>query len=214
MKRPLWISVTIIALAIGLIVLPASALGIPPFVNCTFVAPGNTAPTGWYNVPVTIQFQDIGWADPIDHGTYAITEVLCSRNGGTPWSVVPTSTLSLHLDGNYYVQAQGTWGGFAYPLSFGIDRTAPRARCDARPHYLTSATISISATDALSGVSAISYQLDNHAAVTAAVPAETATLTFSVGSGRHVVRWKAIDVANNASRWGSARFTVALKHRH
>jgi plastocyanin len=69
--------------------------------------------------------------------------------------------------------------------------------------YVGSATVTVTATDAQSGVQTVQYALDGGAFV-----AYTAPVVVS-GVGAHVLRYKATDVAGNTSPEGSASFTVA-----
>jgi plastocyanin len=69
--------------------------------------------------------------------------------------------------------------------------------------YVGSATVTVTATDAESGVQTVQYALDG-----GAFAAYTAPVVVT-GVGAHVVRYKATDVAGNTSPEGSVSFTVA-----
>ncbi len=75
---------------------------------------------------------------------------------------------------------------------------------DADGHYVDSATVTITATDAESGVDSIEYALDGAAfqAYTAPVPVSQV--------GEHTVRYRATDKAGNTSAVATTTFTVVM----
>ncbi len=68
--------------------------------------------------------------------------------------------------------------------------------------YAGSATVTLTATDADSGVASVEYSLDG-----AAFTAYTGPFTVT-GSGGHTVKYRATDVAGNMSPDGTATFTI------
>jgi hypothetical protein len=193
-----WVIVAVCTLA------PAVAAAAPPSVNATIIARHNSASAGWYNVPVRISFRNISWDDPMMGGTYDISAISYTRNGGSSVSVASTSTLGLRRDGHYVVEAEGTWGGFASPIEFGIDRTPPVSRSDVHSTYVASAAINIAVADATSGPGKVWYCLDNKAKVTAPVSASGPKVVVSAGPGKHVLTWGSVDAAGNAERCSHA----------
>ncbi|MEV7807712.1 hypothetical protein AB0O28_32655 [Microbispora sp. NPDC088329] len=73
---------------------------------------------------------------------------------------------------------------------------------DADGNYVSSATVTISATDSESGVDKVEYALDS-----GAFQAYTAPVSVNQ-VGKHTVRYRAADKAGNASEAGSVTFTV------
>ncbi|MEV4461310.1 chitobiase/beta-hexosaminidase C-terminal domain-containing protein [Microbispora sp. NPDC049633] len=74
---------------------------------------------------------------------------------------------------------------------------------DADGNYVSSATVTITATDTESGVDKVEYSLDD-----GAFQAYTAPVSVNQ-VGKHTVRYRAADKAGNASEAGSVTFTVA-----
>ncbi len=73
---------------------------------------------------------------------------------------------------------------------------------DANGNYVDKATVTVTATDAGSGVASVEYQLDGGAWTGYTVPIEVAT------NGAHAVTYRATDAAGNVSAVGTATFTV------
>ncbi|MEU4519388.1 copper-binding protein [Amycolatopsis sp. NPDC024027] len=71
--------------------------------------------------------------------------------------------------------------------------------------YLGSATVTLSATDAGSGVASVEYQLDGGAWTTYAAPVVVST------AGTHMLHYRATDVAGNTSAEGMAHFTIVAR---
>ncbi len=198
-----------VVVAVGTIA-PAVAVAAPPSVNATVIARHNSATAGWYNVPVKVTFRGITWDDPVMGGAYDIAAISFARNGGASVSVASTSTLKLRCDGHYVVEAQGTWGGFASPIEFGIDRTCPTSTSNVHSTYAGTALITITVTDATSGPGKVWYVLDHGAKTTASVSLSDPKVTVRVGPGRHVLTWGSVDAAGNGERCShSAAFVVA-----
>ncbi|HET6711986.1 OmpL47-type beta-barrel domain-containing protein [Amycolatopsis sp.] len=73
---------------------------------------------------------------------------------------------------------------------------------DPAGNYLESATVTLSATDAGSGVASVEYQLDGGTWTTYAAPVVVSAV------GTHMLHYRATDVAGNTSEEGMAHFTV------
>lgn len=91
----------------------------------------------------------------------------------------------------------------------GEDTTAPETSAtvsgtkDASGDYVDSATVTITASDAESGVATIEYSLDDAAFTPYSEPVEV------TGAGRHSLAYRATDTAGNISPVKSVEFTVA-----
>jgi len=85
-----------------------------------------------------------------------------------------------------------------------IDNTAPSVGSNAVPSYAGTATISLTASDALSGVKSVTYRVDSGSWVT------SDTYTTST-PGPHVIQYYASDNAGNASTIASATFDVSRR---
>jgi hypothetical protein len=89
------------------------------------------------------------------------------------------------------------------------DTTAPVAsgqvagQQDQNGAYVGSAVVTLTATDAGSGVASIEYKLDSGAWTVYASPVQVSTL------GAHTLQYRATDVAGNVSTVGTLTFTVA-----
>lgn len=90
----------------------------------------------------------------------------------------------------------------------GGDTTAPVVTAavagdrDSSGNYIESATVSLSATDAGSGVASVEYQLDGGTWTTYAAPVVVTAV------GMHMLHYRATDVAGNTSEEGMAHFTI------
>lgn len=90
----------------------------------------------------------------------------------------------------------------------GGDTTAPVVTAsvagdrDPSGNYIGSATVSLSATDAGSGVASVEYQLDGGTWTTYSAPVVVSAV------GMHMLHYRATDVAGNTSPEGMAHFTV------
>ena len=90
----------------------------------------------------------------------------------------------------------------------GGDTTAPVVTAsvagdrDPSGNYIESATVSLSATDAGSGVASVEYQLDGGTWTTYSAPVVVSAV------GMHMLHYRATDVAGNTSPEGMAHFTI------
>ncbi|GAB3164088.1 hypothetical protein GCM10027258_85210 [Amycolatopsis stemonae] len=88
------------------------------------------------------------------------------------------------------------------------DTTAPTVTAavagdrDESGNYLESATVSLTATDAGSGVASVEYQLDGGTWTTYSAP------VVVTAAGMHMLHYRATDVAGNTSEEGMAHFTI------
>jgi hypothetical protein len=90
----------------------------------------------------------------------------------------------------------------------GTDTTAPQVSAsvtgdkDTDGNYLSSATVTVSASDTESGVDTVEYALDGGAYTAYSAPVSVTDL------GSHTVKYRATDKAGNTSPEGSVSFTV------
>ncbi|WP_107459250.1 OmpL47-type beta-barrel domain-containing protein [Streptomyces colonosanans] len=90
----------------------------------------------------------------------------------------------------------------------GDDTTAPETSAtvsgtkDASGNFVSSATVTVTASDSESGVASIQYSLDNAAFVTYSKPVDVSSV------GHHMLAYKATDKAGNTSPVKSVEFTV------
>lgn len=163
----------------------------------------------WVNQPVTLSNFQL-W-NPAH--TQQATVTAKYYYWGSP---VPYTGGELSAEGVYSLTATGTSGADVetgtISWGFGIDRTVPAVTADVKPVYSPAATITITATDTLSGLEAFHYGVKG-APVNFAEQVTTGTLTASVppawfaGAGTHQVWWEAIDNAGNVTE-GSSAFIV------
>jgi plastocyanin len=148
-----------------------------------------------------------------------VASVEYSVNGGAYQAY--TEPFVLDQPGMYMVETRATdnAGNVSTPEMLhievvsadGEDTTAPSVNAevtgelDSSGAYIASATVTIAAQDAGSGVASIEYALDGgeYAPYTDPVVVDTA--------GEHTVTYRATDVAGNVSAEGSATFTVVAQ---
>lgn len=143
-------------------------------------------------------------------GTVNVSQRDYRFNGGAPVSLV--DTFSVSAQGLYTFEATGTKNATTYHASrlFGIDYGRPTSFSDAVPVYDDAATITITATDTVSGASAIFYSLDNKPDywVECDDP-NVSSAVVTAGVGAHTLRWVAMDNAGNyESAWHTVSFAV------
>lgn len=99
-------------------------------------------------------------------------------------------------------------GEFTVTGDPGGDTTAPTVTAslagtqDGAGNYVGSATVTVNASDAGSGVDSVEYQLDGGVWQTYSAPFQVSAV------GAHTVRYRATDVAGNTSQEGSTPFTI------
>ncbi|WIY00700.1 copper-binding protein [Amycolatopsis mongoliensis] len=99
-------------------------------------------------------------------------------------------------------------GEFVVSDGGGGDTTAPEVTAsvagdrDPSGNYLGSATVTLSATDAGSGVASVEYQLDGGTWTAYSAPVVVNAV------GMHMLHYRATDVAGNTSEEGMAHFTI------
>jgi hypothetical protein len=91
-------------------------------------------------------------------------------------------------------------------FTFVVDETRPHTTSDAVSTYTGTATISLTATDALSGVAATYYRLDGGATTTYTAPVTIAPPAS--GAASHAMSFWSMDRAGNVETSTTANFTV------
>lgn len=153
----------------------------------------------WYNQDVTAT--DFELVDPDADADLLFTRGLYNTGGAdTPF----TDPLVVSAQGVYNLTVVGTEDDgdttYTVPSAFGIDKTAPNSSSDAVPVYGGgTATINISATDALSGVEDVRYSMDGGPwdyDFDAVVGTTVVPVTFNT-PGTHTLWWRTCDNAGN-----------------
>ena len=85
-----------------------------------------------------------------------------------------------------------------------VDGTAPQSSCDATASYIGTATVTIAATDAHSGVGSTKWRLDGSSWT-------TGTVATVPSGGIHVLDYYATDAVGNAETMKSASFEVQVR---
>jgi predicted transporter len=107
------------------------------------------------------------------------------------WSVDVAGNAEVHKTASFTISAPAP-----------VDTTAPVTSSNAVASYISNATITLSATDAGSGVAATYYKLDGGAQV-----AGTSISVSALGS--HTIEFWSVDVAGNAEVHKTASFTIS-----
>jgi len=154
------------------------------------------APVGWTNenVDLTVKGTDAG---------SGMKDMLVRQDGVVSTRPV-NSVLSLTTEGEFYVETQArdlalntsSWR----PQWVRIDKSAPQDTTDIPTGWTNSTEITLSATDALSGVASMQYIVDNGSVVNAA---EGDTINVS-GDGTFRIRTRALDRAGNGTAFKSS----------
>ena len=121
----------------------------------------------------------------------------------------------LSYDGVYSIVASATDSGGTvsgeFTPAFGIDQTDPEVTTDRVPFYASNATVTVTATDTMSGIENVLFNVDG-ARNQVWEPDASNPSSFSVsfpfiGTGVHIFSWAAFDNAGNATR-GSETFSI------
>ncbi len=135
-----------------------------------------------------------------------------SLNGSAFTSITASPLQTFGAEGIYSFDATGSLVGISYEgtSTFGIDMTRPMSSSNAVPVYDATATITITATDTLSGPEYIVYSLDGASDYATPTPdAQTLSADVAVTApGAHTLSWFSVDNAGNHERWHSVSFLV------
>ena len=158
------------------------------------VAPADTTalPTGWRTAPVDVTVKGTDAHSGVD-------EVVWVVDGGAPTTASPQGQFTISADGSHTVQTlvrdeAGNESGWAQH-TVNIDTTAPTDLTDAPDDWVQAAAVEVKATDAVSGVDRVEWQIDSgpwlHGPSGSVVPFTT--------TGEYQLRTRARDVAGNLS---------------
>lgn len=162
-----------------------------------------TAPSGWMNGPATVTLSASDDDSGVHHIVSQVGDAVPVLSGNVveiPVAAQGVTTVRFH--------AVDHWGNTEAEQSVEvmIDSDAPVMSHNAETLYTAAPEITMSATDAGSGMANITYTLDGAEQVLT----EGASATLIVGTtGDHVLDCWATDVAGNTSRRCTQRFTVA-----
>ncbi len=154
-------------------------------------------PSSWVDHDVVFSLTATGEATPLST-TYALgggapvpysTPVTVSAEGTTVVSYATSDSLGQH-------EATKT-------AQIRIDKTPPVTTSDAHASYLGQASISLSATDNMSGVAGTVYSVDAGADTSYTAPVAV------TGPGTHSIAYWSVDAAGNTEGSHTATFTVA-----
>lgn len=169
----------------------------------------------WFSKPVSIidfAFPDVGNGVPVfSAATYA-------RNTGAGYGAdtpLP-APYTLENDGVYSITATGTDDvgdvtGAITP-AFGLDQVEPVVTTDKLPFYAGAPTVTLTATDTMSGVENVLVKTDANVNFTSYEPDPADPGNFSVGfpfagEGMHMYAWVAFDNAGNVNH-GHEMFVI------
>lgn len=193
---------------------PTPGSGIPgdgPQVSAALTPAAPDGSNDWYRSPVTVSGSSGSWGViqlEVSADGGATWSTLASRSTGAALSALPVSGSVTHgtdtAGATYQIRATDALGrtGTA-TVQFMLDQTAPTttASPDRAPGsagwYNGDVQVSLSASDALSGVAATEYNLDG-----AGWSAYTAPVAIS-GEGTHTLQYRSRDNAGNQEAAGS-----------
>jgi len=168
----------------------------------------------WFNKPVSVI--DFALAD-VGNGTPILSGALFGLNTGAGYDpdVVFEEPYLASYDGVYSITATGNDGvvdstGTIAP-AFGIDTVDPVVMTDAAPFFSGTPQVTVTATDAMSGVENVMFDVDG--AVNDvwepdfADPSNFSVSFPFVGEGTHEMHWTAFDNAGNKTV-GSETFAI------
>jgi hypothetical protein len=182
-------------------------------VNGPFVGDPSGPSYRWYNESFTLRDPSASWAT-YDSGDNLID----SGSDAFPWIKVNagveatfSAPVTLSREGTYTVAfsgLNGTGERGGYSEYYGIDKTRPVAFSNLKPVYDNSATITVTATDTLSGVIYILGGLDGEPEWAKEASGQNNSVEVTAGVGSHFVTYFALDGAGNFSHRQTVAFTV------
>jgi len=168
---------------------------VPPVT--TFIGPAS-----WVKGPVTAMLQAVDTSSAIAGTWYSV-------DGSTP-SIIYGGSITIGNEGLTTVKYRSAdvWSNLEDVKSsvVRIDNSAPVTTSNALSTYVDLAVITLSPTDALSGVSTTKYRIDGGAW-------QTGTEINVTGYWTHTVQWYSTDAVNNAETVKSATFTIRRQDR-
>jgi hypothetical protein len=171
----------------------------PPGGDPDVTAPSNdtpAAPGGWLTGVYTVTLAGSDAESGVAHMQYCV-------DGGTATDIANGTPISLNTSGVYTLitRAVDVAGNASpwRPETVSIDMSPPTDTTDSGTlsWTQTTRTVTVSATDPVSGVDHIEWQLDGGSIHTDVNNTDVAI----VSDGAHTLRTRAVDVAGNASLW-------------
>jgi hypothetical protein len=158
------------------------------------VPPADTTalPTGWRTAPVDVTVKGTDAHSGVDEVAWVV-------DGGAPTTASPQGQFTISADGSHTVQTlvrdvAGNESGWAQH-TVNIDATAPTDLTDAPDDWVQAAHVEVKATDAVSGVDRVEWQIDGgpwqHG--------PSGTVVDFTTTGEFQLRTRARDVAGNLS---------------
>jgi hypothetical protein len=178
-------------------------------INVDTVAPTGTAQIGPVGTPY-VTSATVVISTTLSDATSGLSQMRTTTNGGSTWtswvSYEAGTSATLTAEGNFPVgiQVRDRAGNvFSSLRTLTYDVTAPVTTSNAASVYEQSASITLSPTDAVSGVDVTYYGLDASPTVEYTGPVTTSAL------GQHTLYWYSVDNAGNAEGVKSAAFSVS-----
>jgi hypothetical protein len=172
----------------------------PPVSTTTYVFAAD-ASSGWRASTQTINLSASG-------GTVGLRTIFYSTDGGATWTAVAGdgATVVLSSEGSYrfkYYASNALATEATHDAGFvNIDKTAPTASDNAPTTWQkTTVTVTLSASDARSGIASVSYRVDSGVWT-------TGTSVSVSGDGVHTLEYYATDKAGNVSASRSKQVSV------
>jgi hypothetical protein len=146
-------------------------------------------------------------------------ESLSDASDSSPWvgvnaaaATTYTAPLTFSSEGTYAVRysaldGSGVRSAEAYDY-YGIDKTRPTVFSNAKPVYDCAATITVNATDTLSGATYVYYKLDGKTDTAISVYNAPHSLEVTAGVGSHSLSFFGFDSAGNVSARQTVTFAV------
>ncbi len=167
----------------------------------------NGAPTGWVNHDVVLSVEASEAAEGVDTVFWSLAGTPDSFSpGGLPSTCSVPVTVTAEGDTSVKAWASNGQGTVSSTptADVRIDRTDPETTSSAQPLYFGPATISIEATDPLSGVGHTYYQVNGRTVTEYTAPFMVSHL------GTQTVEFYSVDNAGNQEATKSAQFFVSV----
>lgn len=158
------------------------------------VAPADTTvlPTGWRTAPVDVTVKGTDAHSGVDEVSWVV-------DGGAPATASPTGAFTISADGEHTVQtlvrdAAGNESGWTVHI-VKIDRTVPDNLTDAPDAWVQAAQVDVEATDGVSGVDRVEWQVDGGPWL----QGPAGSIVDFTATGQYQLRTRARDMAGNVS---------------
>lgn len=183
-------------------IMPVPAYGVVDTTPPVTSAPD--LPRGWQLEPFTVTLTATDTESGVRDTFYSIGQPLEYT------TTTYTAPFAITRPGSAYINCRSwDWAGnieqFKHFL-VQLDLAAPVTTSDAKPAYLETATIRLSATDDASGIRATRYSIDNG-------PTAVGSVVTPTGWGTHTLRFSSSDVAGRTEATKSVDFELAVAMR-